>query len=197
MMKHNHDVADLIVDTDDHGHILFVYSTKARRMQVLAEYFQEGLDNNELCILATPDSPAQTIKEFSKAGLDIKDAVKHNKFRMFDMTKTYLPEGEFSSNGMLTNVVNFIISAKTEGYNGVRTAGEMAWLYDHPEFLAHASHYEQQINDLHATNPEFTGMCMYPIIEDTDGVIDASLGVHPSFVQDGIMQTNPLFKAAA
>jgi|GEM_PF-1540479 len=181
-------------DPEAFGHILFVYESKQKRLKVLADYFDQGLRNEELCILVTPESSEEIIQDLLSAGLDVREAVKNNDLRIFEMNEAYLPNGKFVGNYMLTNVVNYIVDAKARGYNGVRTAGEMAWLFDHPEFLEAASKYEQNVNKLNKVSPEFTGLCMYPVREGTSDIIDKALETHPSFIHDGTMETNPFNK---
>jgi hypothetical protein len=178
-------------EQDAHGHILFVYSKRQEKFEVLANYLRDGLGNHELCIMVTPDSTEKVIKDLQSAGLDVSKAVEDKDLRIFEMEPSYLPHGKFVANHMLLNVVNFIAEAKAKGYNGVRTAGEMAWLYDHPDYLDEAAEYEELVNRLPDNSPEFTGMCLYPVHNGSNKDIDRALQTHPSHIFDGTIQTNP------
>jgi hypothetical protein len=177
-VKHNIHIAQ----SDAHGHTILVYSAREERLRALAEYFREGLANGELCIFVAPEPPEEIIEGLLLAGLDVNEAVAQNKLRLFEMNKTYLPHGAFVSNYMVTNVINFLIDAKTRGFTGVRTAGEMAWLYDHPEFLPDAMQYEDQINELSSENPDFIGLCMYPVRAGAEKVLERAMHVHPDIL---------------
>lgn len=176
---------------DIHGHILLIYEKPEERLKALAEYFRKGLERHELCVLVTPDPLEKVIDSFLSVGLDANHAVKDDDLRIFEMTETYLPHGKFVANYMLLNVANFIIEARAKGYNGIRTAGEMSWLHEHPEFLEDATAYESQIHELNATSPEFTGLCLYPVRKGSGRIIDSALKTHPSFFYDGTAHTNP------
>jgi hypothetical protein len=173
---------------DIHGHVLFMYKNRQERLRTLAGYFGDGLAEGELCIFVTPDPPEKVIKDFLSVEFDASEAVENGSLRIFEMAETYLPHGKFVADYMLLNVANFITEARTKGYTGIRTAGEMAWLYEHPEFLSGATEYEQRVNGLNASNPEFTGLCLYPVRKDSKPILDSAIRTHPSFIYSGAAQ---------
>ncbi|MBW3568996.1 MEDS domain-containing protein, partial [Candidatus Parcubacteria bacterium] len=106
------------------GHTCFFYTDAVDRFGVLAQYFKQGLDKNELCIFVTAESQDDTIHYFMNAGLDVSKPVKDKALRIFEMNSTYISNGRFVTEYMLNNVSNFIDNAKEKGYSGLRTAGE-------------------------------------------------------------------------
>jgi hypothetical protein len=181
--------------SDTHDHILFVYTTAEERLRVLAEYFGEGLDNNDQCVFVTPEASEKAVADFLTAGLDVTEALEQKQMYIFEMKATYLPHGRFVADYMLTNVINFIMDARDKGYSGIRTAGEMSWLHENPEFLADATLYEHQINGVNAMNPDFTGLCLHPAHEVPGKILDSALQTHPSFIYDGTLRPNPHYIA--
>jgi hypothetical protein len=179
---------------DVHGHVLFVYEGREERLKIVAEYFRDGLAKGELCIFVTLDPPRKVVSDFQSVGVDVKEAVERGKLRVFEMVQTYLPHGQFVANHMLSNVADFIHDAKAKGFTGLRTAGEMAWVYDHHESLTDATEYEYDVNGLSDDNPEFVGLCLYPLREGSGEVLDSALKTHPSFIYDGTLRTNPFTK---
>lgn len=175
---------------DTHGHVLFVYADPKERQRLLADYFADGLDNNELCIYVSSDSPKKVLRDLKAAGLDAAKAYKQQRLRLFEMTPTYLPHGKFRTNFMLANVSNYIVEAKVSGFAGVRTAGDMDWLYDHTEFAAAAEDYENQVSDLHQASPEFTGMCLYPVCPDAGPLLDMAMRTHNDLIFDSSLRSN-------
>lgn len=163
-------------------HLLLMYKNPTERYAALADYFRQGLANGELCILAVPESAAEAATQLHRAGLDSHKAIRQNNLRIFGMVSAYLPRGTFASNTTLTNVVNYIIEAKAKDYNGVRTAGDMAWIYDHPEFLDDAIKYEDRIGQLQAITPGFTGLCMYPERPGAEAILAGVRRTHVSHI---------------
>ena len=179
--------------TDEHGHIAFFYGSKKDRTQTLAQYFREGLEKGELGVFATPDSPKKVISDFRRAGFDIAKYVESGALRIFEMNKTYLPNGKFVAEYMITNVAVFIEDAKVLGYTGLRTAGVMDWLKDRPETWAEAFAYEEAVNQLSRKHPSFTGLCLYPVQGSSDEVLEGAIKTHPRYISKGKEQNNSLF----
>jgi hypothetical protein len=176
------------------GHTCFFYTDANDRFKVLSQYFKQGLDNNELCIFATAESQDDTIQYFMNAGLDVSKHVQDRSLRVFEMNSTYITNGKFVADYMLSNVSNFIDNAKEEGYSGLRTAGEMNWTKDHPESDDAVIDYEEKINVLSAENPNFIGLCLYAIQKDYNKkIIRGAASIHPTFIYSGQIKSNPYF----
>lgn len=187
----------MILDkTTTQGHALFLYSDAAERLAVIAQYFKQGLANNELCILVTADSKAVTVQNFKKIGFNVTESLKNKALRIFEMNATYLPNGQFVTDYMLSNVSSFIESAKEEGYNGLRTAGEMCWTKEHPEAVDDAIDYEHKVNGLAPAGSNFIGLCLYPMQDVYSKIIQGAVRSHPSFIYDGHIRSSPYYGAA-
>jgi len=181
-------------EANTHGHAAFLYETLEERLELLAQYFQEGLQKNELCVFVTPDSEVDAIASFKAIGFDPSEAIKKGALRVFSMKQTYLPDGHFAADYMLQNVNDFLEEAKQLGYSGLRTAGEMAWLYDHEDQITDAISYEDSVNGLATPDDNFIGLCLYPMAHDSfNKVLGSVLQTHPSFIYDGQVQPSPYF----
>lgn len=176
---------------DANGHVAVFYDTPSDRWKILAEYFRIGLERNELCVFVTQTSLSDAIENFSNRGTDVGVAVEQGDMRIFNMLDTYLPHGRFVSDYMLKNVSNFIKDAKSQGYNGLRTAGEMSWLFGRPGLHTEAAVYENDVNQLTDTNQEFTGLCLYAALKDSEPIIKNAIRTHPAFIYDGELHDNP------
>lgn len=175
-------------------HACFFYDSIQQRHKVLASYFQEGLDNKELCVFVTHETPRQVLTAFKRLGHDITDAVASGAFRIFDMDSAYITDGRFISDFMLKNVKIFIEDAKSNGYNGLRTAGEMTWLCSAPEFTDEAKQYESDINSLTTPNGNFTGICLYPTENANTKIVADALQTHPGYLEKEHIRANPHYK---
>jgi hypothetical protein len=182
--------------TDSGGHAAVFYEKPAELWRLLAEYFHTGFDQNELGILVTKFTPKQVLSSLKLAGLDVSHRISKGDLRIFNMEDTYLPGGLFVADFMMKNVLNFIEDAHTQGYNGLRTAGEMNWLHDHPDSQAEAEVYEKGVNETVDQHPEFTGICLYAMQQGQKPATDlkAVLDRHPSYFYDGELHGNPAFQ---
>jgi hypothetical protein len=180
-----------ITRANTNGHAAFLYNTSQERLELLAQYFQEGLAKHELCVFVTADTSDVATDKFVKLGLDVRESLQSGALRIFEMNSTYLPDGTFAANYMLANVASYIDEAKSLGYTGLRTAGEMSWIYTNPEFTDEAKHYEKRVNELGKQHPEFIGLCLYPVQDHFAKVLHDVSDTHPSLICDGQPLPNP------
>lgn len=191
------DTATLFDGIHDGKHVCYFYESNDERYELLAQYFQEGLAHNELCVFVTPEPLEAVIGHFQVAGLAVAAAIKTGALRVFEMNSTYLPDGHFSADYMLQNVRNFIADAKRQGYAGLRTAGEMLWIHQHPEFSEAAAVYEQRVNTLTASDGSFVGLCLYPAERAVDTLQTNVLRTHPLLMYDGQTRFNLYYSPTA
>jgi MEDS: MEthanogen/methylotroph, DcmR Sensory domain len=174
------------------GHIAILYENVEERMRLLAQYLQEGLDKDELCIVVVSESPDEIIDHLSAFGLDARTAVADDTLRIFDMQQTYLSGGEFISDYMLRNVETFIHDAREAGFTGLRTAGEMSWLHRHLHAQPEAERYELEVNTLAHDHDDFIGLCMYPAPNAFGAdILRGMLSTHPQYVYDNRIHKSP------
>jgi hypothetical protein len=176
------------------GHAAFFYETPEERLSTLAMYFLEGIADNELCVFVTADKPSDAVKKFKKYGADFRFVVKDGSLRILEMDSTYLPGGTFAADYALSNLKSYQQEAAKLGYSGLRTAGEMSWLYDHHD-AAHteAAAYEQRINKPPVANSKFIGLCLYPVQEHFTRVLRDVARTHPSLIYGGKITPSSLY----
>lgn len=182
--------------TTTNGHVCFVYSDAVERMTVLADYFKQGIAKSELCVFVTYSTQEDAIKDFQAVNFDATKAVAQGFLRIFEMEETYLPQGQFVKDFMLTNVQNFMNNAKENGFSGLRTAGEMSWINDHPEAFQDAVKYEEEVNALNQPEPCFVGLCLYPAQSTLTRVLEEVLHTHPTLIHQGQAMPNPVYQPA-
>lgn len=175
------------------GHLCFFYKDEQERLELITDYFRQGLLNKELCIFATPHSKEQTKQDFLRHGLDIDGALKNGEVLIYEMESTYLPHGEFVADYMLGNVQSFINDAKAQGFNGLRTAGEMSWLADHPESEGEVLMYEHKVNTLDPSDFSFIGFCLYDSNSTHKKLAEGLEKSHPTLFFDGKLVKSPLY----
>lgn len=187
--------APILSNKTTKGHAFFLYDTAESRLSLLAEYFKQGLANNELCILVTPEPASEALQDFKAIGFDAGEAYNNHSLRIFEMNSTYLPDGNFVSDYMLNNVKEFINEATAKGFDGIRTAGEMSWLADNPGSVADSLRYEHDVNYLHTPDIKFTGLCLYTAQNAFTQLLNGVMHSHPTYIDDGRAIANPHYSA--
>lgn len=176
-------------------HVAVFYHSPAERLAFLIKYFEEGLSQNELCIYVAQASARKVATDFKKCGLDIGQHLASGQLCIFEMNKTYFPDGKFMTDYMLRNVSAYISDAQQSGYNGLRTAGEMAWINKNEEFELESIIYEDAVNLLGNGVQKFTGTCLYPFNAKFAHLAKNALSTHPVFYYNGVLRANPDYVA--
>ncbi|MDB5171149.1 MAG: hypothetical protein JWO35_843 [Candidatus Saccharibacteria bacterium] len=174
-------------------HGALFYNTPDERLQLLAEFFRSGLENEELCILITPSTTDEVVQDLQTVGLNLQPYIKYGWLRVFNMLDTYISEGHFVSNYITNNLVSYVDDAKESGYKGIRMAGDMNWLHDYPDAHDEAVCYETGINDLSVGYPTFI-LCLFSMRDMTASLAKNILARHPFFVYDGKQHDNPYYE---
>lgn len=172
------------------GHVIFIYQSAKERLEILAQYFKQGLKNNELCVLVTSGTIKSAIKNFLSVNFDINSPLGSGSLKIYEMKATYLPNGEFVTDYMLSNINTFIQNAQDDGYHGLRTAGEMSWIEDCSEYVDDVVDYEHRVNEINTPDINFIGLCLFPMIDSFSQLLDALSRSHPSIIYDGCITTN-------
>jgi hypothetical protein len=94
---------------------------------------------------------------------------------------------------MLNNVRLFIEEAENLGYAGIRTAGEMSWLDEHPEAIDEATDYEYRVNGLSTPHDNFVGLCLYPAQSAFTSILTGAARSHPTYIHNSRVRPNPHF----
>ncbi len=179
-----------------HGHAAVFYSNAQEYLKLLAQYYAEGLAQGELCIFVSSQTPEEVITSFAGAGLYVAEALANGHLQLLEMDDTYLPNGEFAADTMLQNVARFIDDAAARGYKGLRAAGDMLWISQHPEFQPAAAHYEANVTDLGRKHADFVGLCLYPLQDDNVAIVQDALRTHPVYAYDAKFTLNPYLSSS-
>ncbi|HEX7633319.1 MAG TPA: MEDS domain-containing protein [Candidatus Saccharimonadales bacterium] len=173
------------------NHISLFYDSSAQRLQFLGNYLQVGFERNELCVVVSHASQKELIADLKSVGLDVAKQIRQKDLRVFNARKTYLTGDSFVVEYMLNNVINFTNDARAQGYNGLRTAGEMNWLTEQPHAHDDAATYESEVNGIKAQS--FTGLCLYPIDSSSVQAIKSAVRTHPDFAYKNTLHHNPYY----
>jgi len=179
------------------GHAALFYETPEEQLEILAQFFKDGVEQNELCIYVSSQPTEDILEQFATHGFDARPAVSETNLRIFEMDKTYMPNGQFVANYMLHNLQDFIDDAKAAGYHGLRTAGEMIWIHDHPDAVNEAISYEDHVNDMTGDGSNFVGLCLYPSYTSHSHLLPGILSTHPTVIYGGNVHANDYYSLPA
>jgi len=178
------------------SHTSVFYKSAEERLELLAEYFADGLERGELCVWVTRTPADEALTDLESHGHGFKTHIELGSFFIYNSLDTYAPYGHFQLSEMMENLSKFVISGETEGFTGLRTAGEMDWLTSLPHEEGSAIEYENEVNVFMEHNG-FTGICLYPVDSMSKQSLQGSLRTHPQFIYDDELYINAYYAPPA
>jgi predicted DNA binding protein/putative methionine-R-sulfoxide reductase with GAF domain len=162
-----------------HDHHAHLYGDRSEQFDAVVPFVQHGLDAGEKCLyVAHRNSKETVLEELAAGGVDVEPALASGAL-VVSASSEFYPDGEDLDVDRLLDILETAVgNALAEGYDGVRTTGEMSWLLGHGVDLSVAATYESRLNEVCPEYP-WTPLCQY----------DREL-FPPAFL-DGILETHP------
>ena len=121
---------DIIGDVPWGIHLCQFYQTKEDLTDILIPYFKTGLDNNEFCLWVTSDllDEQEALQVMREAVPDFGQYLEKGQIGIVPHTEWYLKYKSFSPQMILNGGLKEIDQVLANGYDGIRVAGNAAWL---------------------------------------------------------------------
>jgi len=128
-------------------HICLFYETKEDLIEVLVPYFKAGLQNNEFCMWITCETFNQHQAETAvkKAVPNLDRYLEKGQIEFLAYSNWYLDKGRFNVQRVSDRWVKKLNRALTNGFAGMRVAGDTAWLQK--ETWSNFAEYEHLVNE--------------------------------------------------
>ena len=160
-------------------HLCSFYEDKAEQFQIVFPFIVEGLARKEKCLYIADENTVDEIKAgLIIHGIDVKECLKTGQLNIRTTKESYLKPGRFILNEMILQIDSFVDRAISEGYSGVRVAGEVTWLIRELSYLAEFFEYEKTLNEVFRTRPVKL-LCQYNSKKLFGNVILGALRTHP------------------
>jgi len=158
-------------------HACIFYKTKQDLIDMLVPYFKAGLENSEFCMWITsePLDKKDAEKEMRKTVPDYDKYSGSGQIEIISYSDWYLKKGGFNGDVVFKGWMDMLNRAHSNGYVGMRVAGNTTWLDESiwGKFIA----YEYKIN----TNIERYDMivvCAYRLSDCSEAEIIKVVNTH-------------------
>lgn len=176
-------------------HVAYFFKRNDERLSFVIPYMTVGLRNNERCVYVADENTVPGIwAEFKKAGIDIDAASANGALSVVTKHDTYLRNGIFDPERMITDLDEDVKYALQQGFSGLRISGEMSWALDLPSAMGRLCEYEQELYKHWPA--QLAGLCQYNETSFPDDVIEKMAKCHCTVVRDGNIVRNHAHKAA-
>ena len=121
---------DVVGDVTWGTHICHLYQTKEDLLDILVPYLKAGMTNNEFClwITAEPLHENEARKALREALPSFSTYLKRGQIHIVQYDQWYLRDGAFAAQAAYDSLMDRLNWALSEGYDGLRVAGNVGWL---------------------------------------------------------------------
>jgi hypothetical protein len=173
------------------SHVCAFYRGDADRDRLLSGYLSAGLAAGDKCICIV-DS-ARTAKRLQALpGARSEPSPSDGQLDIHLPESTYLANGKFGTDDMLTFWTEGMLKAGHEGYSFFRLAGEMTWSLRDVPGVGHLIEYESELNRVTSRYPVVV-LCLYDLDRFSGEVVVNVVKTHPQVLIQGILVENPYY----
>ncbi|MCF8045353.1 MAG: MEDS domain-containing protein, partial [Desulfarculaceae bacterium] len=169
--------------SEPRAHYCLIYDDMAHYRKAADRFIREGLENNEKCIMATDAyGHDDIVADFEENGLAAREYIEKGRLVLLDVTESYSASGGFDPDHTVHIWQNLTDQAVSEGFNGLRAAGEATFALENTVSGENLICYENLINrDLFPHYP-FTSLCVYDKNRYPAHIIKAAIKAHPRLI---------------
>lgn len=144
------------------AHYCLLYKSKEDLVNLLAQYFKYGLENNEFCIWVAADNEVkqkarQTLFEVTPR---LDNSQRKGQIEFANSSEWYLRDGSFQSDLVSKSWYDKLNLSVNHGYKGMRVTGDLGW-YDESVWQS-LMDYEMHLNDV-VPHEKLVAICSYPL----------------------------------
>jgi len=159
-------------------HICFFYEGKTDLFQVVIPFLAGGLTKEERCLYIADENSAAEIKAgLLMHGLDVRKCLESGQLRV-DKARMFPIRHGFDAQEMISLDASAVKEALTEGYSGLRIAGEASWILHDLSGLEGLMRCETVVNTVLRDLP-LKALCLYNARRFSGNVILKVLRTHP------------------
>jgi hypothetical protein len=175
------------------SHICLIYENEDQRRKVVAEYLAAGIRQGEVVRYFTDVTTPETVRSWLvEIGVEVPEAEEKGSFTIARADNAYCPNGRFEPQAMIDGCVHRYDLAQQAGYRGVRSAGEMTWIFKGLPGADRLLEYEALLNTVTAAFPH-SGMCQYDARVFDGATLFKVLQIHPYMIAQGQVVRNPYY----
>jgi len=174
------------------AHIASFFKDDNDQFSTAVPFIIAGLENREKIIYITDRNTKDDVLDAVMRVRNVQDAVDKGHLIFMTSDQTYLKDGHFDPNRMLSLLRESEERAMGEGYTRLRASGEMDWYCSESPGVEKIMEYEARINQMFPGSGSNI-LCQYYEPDFEPGMLMDVIRVHPRVVVHGEMCHNPYY----
>jgi hypothetical protein len=174
-------------------HVCAFFNNGDEAYRVLLPFITGGFTCGDKAVhVVNPDQLLDHLQRLATAGIDTASALQSGQFELRTNTKTYLRDGRFDQDRMLSAFEQMASGTVQSGYPLSRIVCQMDWASGSQSNIGELVEFEARVNDVWCRHDDAV-ICVYDLAKfGADTVIDI-MRTHPMTVIGGILQHNPFY----
>lgn len=178
-----------------HGrkHMCAFVDSREEQFEILMPFLRQGFAQSDIILsILDPDHADDYQSRCAKAGIDLATHEASGKAPVCRFENTYLKDGKFSADRMVTLIRQTVEDSRRNGYPRVRGFGEMHWALSGLPGTEELVEYEARVNDVW---DEFQDpmVCVYDLNRFSGRVLMDILCTHPKVILGGKVVENEFY----
>lgn len=177
----------------DTRHVCAFFHNDDEEYRVLLPFIVGGFECGHKAIhVVNPGQRGDHLERLSAAGIDTAAAERSGQFELRANTETYLRDGAFDQDRMLTVFERLASGNASHGFPLSRIVCRMDWASRRRDFVDNVIAFESRVNELWRHHDDAV-VCTYRLGQFSgDAVIDI-MRTHPMVIVGGILHRNPFY----
>jgi hypothetical protein len=178
---------------DDVRHVCAFFNSDDEEYRTLLPFIKDGFECGDKAVhVVNPGQRGEHLKRLSEVGIDPDAAERSGQFELRVNTETYLRDGRFDQDRMLTAFEGMASGNANGGFPLSRIVCRMDWAAEGHSHIEDLITFESRVNNVWRNHDDAV-ICVYNLAKfGGDTVIDI-MRTHPMIVIGGILQHNPFF----
>ncbi|MBL8644060.1 MAG: MEDS domain-containing protein [Rhodospirillaceae bacterium] len=176
-----------------HGdHVCPIHERLPELLAVAVPFIRDGLARGERCIYAADDSTTtEAIAALGKS--EAARAQNAGALHFIDKRATYVPSGRFDPDAMIGFLDRAETEALSQGFSGLRYAGDMTWALETEIEAERLISYEARLNHF-VSGRRVVILCHYCRTRFDPALLHDILRAHPTIIMGEDVWSNPYFE---
>lgn len=195
------DVVDCIINYIDSyykielgDHLCSIYNDFEVQISYIVPYMDIGLKKNHKCIYITDENSIESIiSAFRIKGTNLSAYIEKGQFVFFSSTDTYLKDGYFDPDRMISTLKEMEKTALKEGFGGIRVTVEMTWILSKLPGTERFMEYENKLNEF-LPGSKTTAIGQYDENKFDKKILIEVTEAHPKVGINGLFHINNFYK---
>lgn len=164
---------------DHHCH---VFETPEQSLTVLAPFLEKGLQTGDKCVSGLSEtSPSEVCEALEERGIDTEARLAAGDLAFQDAREAYGESDDFDVEARIEDLRTMVQQAREDGYENLRSAGEMSWAgkggLDRETLVRYETELERFFHE--EGSEHLIGLCQYHLSAFEPSLMSEVVRAHP------------------